>query len=120
MFDRAGLSGYRQLNSDEVVVRDLLLMWYQGCSLMLSSSDLPKEYPVVCIITMLGRFLAAVSFDGTCSVWQRQRGTGAELKLDLSTTLEGHENEVRRWFVFNFKLGSSNTFASFLLVENSS
>ena len=44
-----------------------------------------------------GRFLAAVSFDGTCSVWRRQRNeaaTSAELELELSATLEGHENEV--------------------------
>ncbi|CAN0296038.1 unnamed protein product [Ascophyllum nodosum] len=45
-----------------------------------------------------GRFLAAVSFDGTCSVWRRQRNeaaTSAELELELSATLEGHENEVK-------------------------
>lgn len=45
------------------------------------------------LVRSAGRFLAAVSFDGTCCVWRRQAGT-AELAWDLTATLEGHENEV--------------------------
>ena len=50
----------------------------------------PRPYP--------GRFIAAVSFDGTCCVWRRQspgEGGGGELSWELTATLEGHENEVR-------------------------
>ena len=50
----------------------------------------PRPYP--------GRFIATVSFDGTCCVWRRQspgEGGGGELSWELTATLEGHENEVR-------------------------
>ncbi|CAM9990254.1 unnamed protein product, partial [Hapterophycus canaliculatus] len=44
-----------------------------------------------------GVFIAAVSFDGTCSIWRRQstNAVAGELTWDLTATLEGHENEVK-------------------------
>ncbi|KAH8060619.1 hypothetical protein JL722_4730 [Aureococcus anophagefferens] len=48
-----------------------------------------------------GRYLAAVSFDGTCCVWRRVDddggggGGGGPLEWEIIATLEGHENEVK-------------------------
>ena len=47
-----------------------------------------------------GRYLAAVSFDGTCCVWRRADdggggGGGGPLEWEIIATLEGHENEVK-------------------------
>ena len=43
-----------------------------------------------------GRALAAASFDGTISVWEKGAGEGKETnELGLHTVLTGHENEVK-------------------------
>ena len=41
---------------------------------------------------MSDAFLAAASFDGTVSGWDKKGGKG---ELECNATLEGHENEVK-------------------------
>lgn len=46
-----------------------------------------------------GHFIASVSFDGTCAIWEHskedQERQGMEMQWELIVQLEGHENEVK-------------------------
>jgi WD40 repeat protein len=39
--------------------------------------------------------LAAVSFDATCVIWERQRKDLVTMDWEVVASLEGHENEVK-------------------------
>ncbi|KAJ8598305.1 hypothetical protein CTAYLR_007544 [Chrysophaeum taylorii] len=58
--------------------------WVEACQL-----EEVHDRTVRCVSwSPCGRFLAAVSFDATCTVWRT-------IDFDLVATLEGHENEVK-------------------------
>lgn len=42
-----------------------------------------------------GKYIATVSFDGTCCVWEQERKDDDALMWEVLAQLEGHENEVK-------------------------
>ncbi|CAN0090242.1 unnamed protein product [Phaeothamnion confervicola] len=80
------LSGGRGAQADEV-------RRYGSWTCLLVLEDGPTRTVRSCCWSPCGRFLVAVSFDGTVVIWQRQ--AGLQLHFEQAAVLEGHDSEVK-------------------------
>jgi hypothetical protein len=68
---------------------------------------LMDEFLLVVLHARVGQYIAAASFDGFTTIWQRSTRDSMELGYEVITVLDGHENEVRwRFKAIQFELNA--------------